>query len=105
MVMAQTETSGSALPAVTESKSDMWLGVGYYTLLFLLVCLGVAVIGKILKVYDLSLQMQGKKEHELEQYYRYYLYHFPYCWFIRRLLVVNRTRQHAVTGVSFVARG
>ena len=61
VVMAQTETSGSALPADTESKSDMWLGVGYYTLLFLLVCLGVAVIGKILKVYDLSLKMQGKK--------------------------------------------
>jgi cytochrome c oxidase subunit 2 len=61
MVMAQTETSGSALPANTESKSDMWLGVGYYTLLFLLVCVGVAVIGKILKVYDLTLKMQGKK--------------------------------------------
>src|SRR5579872_1082698 len=61
LVMAQTETPGSALPADTESKSDMWLGVGYYTLLFLLVCVGVALIGKILKVYDLTLKMQGKK--------------------------------------------
>ena len=63
MLMAQTETAGSALPSADAAtvKADMWLGVGYYVLLFLLVCLGVAVIGKILKIYDLTLQIQGKK--------------------------------------------
>jgi cytochrome c oxidase subunit II len=61
MVMAQTETSGSAIAAPAESKSDMWMGVGYYVLLFLLGCVIIAVIGKVLKVYDLSLKMQGKK--------------------------------------------
>jgi cytochrome c oxidase subunit 2 len=30
-------------------------------LLFLLVCIGVAIIGRILKVYDLTSQLQGKK--------------------------------------------
>jgi cytochrome c oxidase subunit 2 len=30
-------------------------------LLFFLLCLGVAVIGKILKIYDLTLKIQGKK--------------------------------------------
>jgi len=61
MLMAQTETSGSATATPAESKSDMWMGVGYYVLLFLLGCVIIAVIGKVLKVYDLSLKMQGKK--------------------------------------------
>jgi len=61
VLMAQTETSGSAIAQPAESKSDMWMGVGYYVLLFLLVCVVVAIVGKVLKVYDLSLKMQGKK--------------------------------------------
>ena len=44
----------------TPAKVD-WLEVGYYVLLFLLVCLAVAIIGRVLNVYDLSLKMQGKK--------------------------------------------
>lgn len=60
-LMAQTETAGSAIAEPAESKSDMWLGVGYYVLLFLLACVIIAVIGKVLKVYDLSQKMQGKK--------------------------------------------
>ncbi|MBS1531794.1 MAG: cytochrome c oxidase subunit II [Bacteroidetes bacterium] len=60
-LMAQTGASGSTAGAPTESKSDMWMGVGYYVLLFLLACVVIAVIGKILKVYDLALKMQGKK--------------------------------------------
>jgi cytochrome c oxidase subunit 2 len=44
----------------TPAKVD-WLEVGYYVLMFIIACLGIAVIGKILKVYDLSLKMQGKK--------------------------------------------
>ena len=60
MLMAQTETSG-ATATTDAAKADMWLGVGYYTLLLLLGCIVVAVIGKILKIYDLTLQLQGKK--------------------------------------------
>ena len=51
-------------PAAGTPAADTgseWLGVGYYVLLFLLVCVIVAVIGKILKIYELTLKMQGKK--------------------------------------------
>lgn len=59
-VMAQEASTNSAADASAQ-KSDMWLGVGYYVLLLLLACFVVAVIGKVLRVYDLTLQMQGKK--------------------------------------------
>ncbi|MGZ3928692.1 MAG: cytochrome c oxidase subunit II [Mucilaginibacter sp.] len=61
MLMAQGTTGAAAATDTSSQKTDMWLGVGYYTLLFLLVCVAVAIIGKILKIYDLTLQMQGKK--------------------------------------------
>jgi len=57
-LMAQTAAAGTDAPV---DKGAMWLGVGYYVLLFLLVCVIVAVVGKILKIYDLTLKMQGKK--------------------------------------------
>jgi cytochrome c oxidase subunit 2 len=60
VLMAQG-TGADPKAADSTAKSDIWLGVGYYVLLVLLGCVVVAVIGKILKVYDLSLQMQGKK--------------------------------------------
>jgi cytochrome c oxidase subunit 2 len=50
-----TTTADAAKPGVD------WLGVSYYILLFVLLAIAVAVIGKILKVYDLSQQIQGKK--------------------------------------------
>ena len=59
LVMAQD--SGGATAQSAADKANMWAGVGYYTLLLFLACTVVAIIGKILKVYDLSLQMQGKK--------------------------------------------
>ena len=59
VLMAQTADPAAAKDAPAD-KSEMWLGVGYYVLLFLLGCFVVAVIGKVLKVYDLSLKMQGK---------------------------------------------
>jgi cytochrome c oxidase subunit 2 len=56
VLMAQTAaTTEAAKPGVN------WLGVGYYVLMFLLLAISVAVVGKILKVYDLSQQIQGKK--------------------------------------------
>jgi cytochrome c oxidase subunit 2 len=60
LVMAQT--AAAATPAATDDKSVMWMGAGYYVLLFLLLCVVIAIVGKILKVYDLTRQMQGKKE-------------------------------------------
>jgi len=63
VLMAQTTDSTAAGVTTTDGadKSAMWTSVGYYLLLFLLICIGVAIIGRILKVYDLSNQLQGKK--------------------------------------------
>lgn len=60
-VMAADAAATPAAGAATTDSGDMWLGVAYYVLLFLLACVIIAVIGKILKVYDLTLKMQGKK--------------------------------------------
>ncbi len=58
LLMAQD----AAAPATAEvAKPSVWLGAGYYVLLFLVLCFVVAIVGKILKVYDLSQQIQGKK--------------------------------------------
>lgn len=59
MVMAQSISTADSVTA--SQKSDMWTGVAYYVLLFLVACFCVAILGKILKVYDLSQKMQGKK--------------------------------------------
>jgi len=50
--------------AVDEVSKTDGLGktVGYYLLLFLLVCVFIGVIGKILQVYELTKKIQGKKE-------------------------------------------
>ncbi|QJD95663.1 cytochrome c oxidase subunit II [Mucilaginibacter robiniae] len=63
-VMAQATSSNTTAVDTgdkTAQTAGMWTGVGYYVLLFLVVCIVVGIIGKILKVYDLTLQMQGKK--------------------------------------------
>jgi cytochrome c oxidase subunit 2 len=61
MLMAQGPAAATATADTSAQKTEMWMGVGYYTLLLLLACVIVAIIGKILKIYDLTLQMQGKK--------------------------------------------
>lgn len=62
ILMAQDAAGTTAATAQAEAaKAGMWTGVGYYVLLVLLACIVIAVIGKILRVYDLTLQMQGKK--------------------------------------------
>ncbi len=49
-------------PTIEESAgNNMWLNISYYVLVFLLICIVVAVVGRILKIYDLTLQMQSKK--------------------------------------------
>ncbi|HZY39206.1 MAG TPA: cytochrome c oxidase subunit II [Mucilaginibacter sp.] len=59
-VMAQ-DAAPATTGASTAATSGMWTGVIYYTLIFLAVCFCIAIFGKILKVYDLSNKMQGKK--------------------------------------------
>jgi len=60
-VMAQDTTATNFPGADDAAKSAMWTTVGYYTLLLLLVAIIVGIVGKILRVYDLTLQLQGKK--------------------------------------------
>jgi cytochrome c oxidase subunit 2 len=55
MLMAQS-TDGPEQPPRVD-----WLSVSYYVILFFIACLCIAILGKILKVYDLTLKMQGKK--------------------------------------------
>jgi len=61
MLMAQTADATATAAATNEDKSAMWTGVGYYVLLFILVCTVVAIVGRVLKAYDLTSQLQGKK--------------------------------------------
>lgn len=60
---AMAQTAAATTPAVDAdaANSAMWISVGYYVLLFVLAAIIVGVIGKILRVYDLTLQIQGKK--------------------------------------------
>jgi cytochrome c oxidase subunit 2 len=63
LLMAQD----TAAPVAGATGNDaqvppvMWLGVGYYVLLFLVLCFVIAIVGKILRVYDLTQQIQNKK--------------------------------------------
>ena len=59
LLMAQT--AAGAAPGQEEAPKVDWTGISYYVLIFFLICLGVAIVGKILKIYDLTLKMQGKK--------------------------------------------
>jgi cytochrome c oxidase subunit 2 len=59
LLMAQSSATTGATP--TEPAPVMWGNIAYYIALFFLACLGVAIIGKILRLYDLTQKMQGKK--------------------------------------------
>ena len=56
MLFAQAATTAAA-----DAPGVNWTSVIYYILIFVSICFGVAIIGRILKVYELSLKMQGKK--------------------------------------------
>jgi len=66
-VMAQDATPAVAQSIITPGPPDsmansaMWTGVLYYVLLFLVGCVCLAIVGRILKVYDITQKMQGKK--------------------------------------------
>ena len=59
LLMAQDAAAPAAV--ADAAKPTGLLSAGYYALLFLVLCFVVAIIGKILKVYDLSQQIQNKK--------------------------------------------
>ncbi|MBD1392814.1 cytochrome c oxidase subunit II [Mucilaginibacter glaciei] len=60
MAIAQATADGGA--AATDAVKDNGMATaGYYTLLFLIVCFVVGIVGKILRVFDLTQQIQGKK--------------------------------------------
>lgn len=56
MLMAQTPAGDTA-----DKPGVNWLAVGFYVLLFVVVAVVIAIIGRILKVYELSQQIHGKK--------------------------------------------
>jgi len=45
----------------TKDYSEAYRSGSYYLLMFLLLCVFIAIIGKILKVYEISREMQGHK--------------------------------------------
>ncbi|MFD1628732.1 cytochrome c oxidase subunit II [Pseudopedobacter beijingensis] len=57
-------TSVMAQEAVDAATKHEGLGkvVSYYVLLFLLACMFIGIIGKVLQVYELTKKIQGKKE-------------------------------------------
>jgi cytochrome c oxidase subunit 2 len=66
--MAQSSDAGSVAQSTQSvgspdsmANSAMWTGVLYYVLMFLVVAICLAVVGRILTVYDLTQKMQGKK--------------------------------------------
>jgi cytochrome c oxidase subunit II len=58
---AVAQSTTTAGPPDSMASSGMWTDVIYYGLILLVVCISVVIFGKILKVYDLTLKMQGKK--------------------------------------------
>jgi cytochrome c oxidase subunit 2 len=62
MLMAQSSNTTAVENGNNSIQTaGMWTGVAYYVLLFLLLCIAVGIIGKILKVYDLTQKIQDKK--------------------------------------------
>ncbi|MGV8880084.1 MAG: cytochrome c oxidase subunit II [Sphingobacteriaceae bacterium] len=61
-VSAQDSPAMGKAEVDEAARSAMWLSVAYYTFLFLLVCVVIGVIGKIFRIYDLTMEIQGKKK-------------------------------------------
>jgi len=58
-----TSDDATTLAAADEvvDNSTLYKTAAYYTILFLLVCIFLAIIGKILRVYELTREIQGKE--------------------------------------------
>ncbi|RWY55715.1 cytochrome c oxidase subunit II [Mucilaginibacter gilvus] len=62
MLMAQDAATDAAATAPSgDATPSVWLGPGYYVLIFVIICFVVGIVGKILRVYDLTQQIQNKK--------------------------------------------
>lgn len=61
-ITESAEDDESTLEAVVEVKdnSELYKSVSYYLLLFFLLCVFLAIIGKVLKVYELTSEIHGK---------------------------------------------
>ena len=46
---------------VAKDYSEAYRSGSYYLMMFLLLCIFIAIVGKILKVYEISREMQGQK--------------------------------------------
>jgi len=58
---AFAQDAAAAAPKAVD-MSEVYRSVIFYTLVFLAVCLFITIVGKALKVYELSQQAQGKAE-------------------------------------------
>ncbi|MBK0381299.1 cytochrome c oxidase subunit II [Mucilaginibacter segetis] len=63
LLFAQDAASSATTGAgdAGTATGNVWIGPVYYILLFIIVCFVVAIVGKILRVFDLTQQIQGKK--------------------------------------------
>lgn len=59
--LALAQDAAATTAAAEGDQPSVWLGPGYYILLFVIVCFIVGIVGKILRVYDLTQQIQNKK--------------------------------------------
>ena len=57
---ALAQVAGAA--DVVDKNEGLGKMVGFYLLLFLLTCVFIGIIGKVLQVYELTRNIQGKKE-------------------------------------------
>lgn len=64
MGVSLTDVVAQTTEAVDTASKNEGLGkvVSYYILLFLLACIFIGVIGKVLRVYELTRKIQGKRE-------------------------------------------
>ena len=63
LISTAVDTTKNAIPVVVPEidKSPIYKSAWFYTLAFLLLCVFTGIIGKILKVYEISREMQGHK--------------------------------------------
>lgn len=61
MLMAQDTADPGATTLKGVEQPGVWVSPAYYILLFVIVGFIVGIVGKILRVYDLSQQIQNKK--------------------------------------------
>jgi cytochrome c oxidase subunit 2 len=100
MLFAQgTETA----PAADAVKDNGLATAGYYILLFLIVCFIVGIVGKILRVFDLTQQIQGKNPINWNNIMGVCCLIFLVAGALRCLLGVYSTRRYDIAGRSIRA--